>query len=65
MTSTASLPFAGLVGLEQAQQALLLLAIEPALRGVILAAPVGTGNPAWRGVTGAPAAGSSFSGTTG
>ncbi len=38
-----SLPFPALVGLEGAQQALLLLAIDPGLRGVILAAPAGTG----------------------
>jgi magnesium chelatase subunit D len=37
------LPFPALVGIEPAQQALILLAVEPRLRGVILAAPVGTG----------------------
>jgi magnesium chelatase subunit D len=37
------LPFPALVGLETAQQALLLLAVEPRLRGVVLAAPAGTG----------------------
>ncbi|PJF25635.1 MAG: magnesium chelatase ATPase subunit D, partial [Phototrophicales bacterium] len=37
------LPFPALVGLEPVQQALLLMAIQPRLRGVILAAPVGTG----------------------
>ena len=37
------LPFPALVGLETAQQALLMLAVEPRLRGVILAAPAGTG----------------------
>ena len=39
----AHLPFPALVGLETAQQALLMLAVEPRLRGVILAAPAGTG----------------------
>ncbi len=38
-----ALPFTALVGLEPAQQALLLLAIEPRLRGVVIAASVGTG----------------------
>lgn len=38
-----TLPFPALVGLELAQQALLLLAIDPELRGVVLAAPAGTG----------------------
>jgi magnesium chelatase subunit D len=38
-----TLPFTALVGLELAQQALILLAIEPRLRGLVLAAPVGTG----------------------
>lgn len=38
-----SLPFSALVGLELAQQALLLLAVEPRLRGVVLAAGAGTG----------------------
>lgn len=37
------LPFPALIGLEQAQQALLLLAVEPRLRGVVLAAAAGTG----------------------
>lgn len=37
------LPFPALVGLEPAQQALLLLAVEPRLRGVALAAPAGSG----------------------
>lgn len=37
------LPFPALVGLEPAQQALLLLAVEPELRGLIIAAPVGSG----------------------
>ena len=37
------LPFAALVGLDVAQQALLLLAVEPRLRGVALAATAGTG----------------------
>lgn len=40
---TALLPFPALVGLELAQQALMLLAIEPRLRGVVLAAAAGTG----------------------
>lgn len=38
-----TLPFPALVGLDAAQQALLLLAIEPRLRGVVLAAPAGAG----------------------
>lgn len=38
-----TLPFPALVGLEAAQQALLLLAVEPALGGVAIAAPAGTG----------------------
>lgn len=38
-----TLPFSALVGLEAARQALLLLAVDPALGGVILAAGVGTG----------------------
>lgn len=38
-----TLPFPALVGLETAQQALLLLAVEPQLRGLVLSAPVGTG----------------------
>ncbi len=37
------LPFPALVGLDTAQQALLLLAVEPRLQGVILAASAGTG----------------------
>jgi magnesium chelatase subunit D len=37
------LPFPALVGLEPAQQALLLLAVEPRLQGIVLSAPVGTG----------------------
>ncbi|KPV48312.1 hypothetical protein SE17_38735, partial [Kouleothrix aurantiaca] len=37
------LPFPALVGLEPAQQALRLLAVEPRLRGLVLAAPVGSG----------------------
>jgi magnesium chelatase subunit D len=40
---TTTLPFPALVGLELAQQALILLAIEPRLRGVVLSAPAGTG----------------------
>lgn len=43
MQTTTQLPFPALVGLETAQQALLLLAVEPRLRGVVLAAPAGTG----------------------
>lgn len=39
----STLPFNALVGLETAQQALLLLAVEPRLRGLVLAAPAGTG----------------------
>jgi magnesium chelatase subunit D len=42
-TNGQSLPFPALVGLERVQQALLLMAIQPRLRGVILAAPAGTG----------------------
>lgn len=37
------LPLPALVGLDQAVQALLLLAVEPRLRGVVFAAPAGTG----------------------
>lgn len=37
------LPFQALVGLELAQQALLLLAVEPRLKGVVLSAAAGTG----------------------
>jgi magnesium chelatase subunit D len=37
------LPFSALVGIEPAQQALLLLAVEPRLRGVAIAAGVGAG----------------------
>lgn len=37
------LPFPALVGLETAQQAMLLLAVEPRLRGVVLAAAAGAG----------------------
>ncbi len=39
----ATLPFPALVGLELAQQALLLLAIDPGLRGVALSAAAGSG----------------------
>jgi magnesium chelatase subunit D len=39
----AHLPFPALVGLDLAQRALILLAIDPELRGVAIAAPVGTG----------------------
>lgn len=38
-----SLPFHALIGLELAQQALMLLAVEPRLQGVVLAAAAGTG----------------------
>ncbi|MCB0076328.1 MAG: magnesium chelatase ATPase subunit D [Anaerolineales bacterium] len=37
------LPLPALVGLDVAKQALLLLAVEPRLRGVVFAAPAGTG----------------------
>ncbi len=37
------LPFSALVGLDAARRALLLLAVDPALSGVVLAAGVGTG----------------------
>jgi magnesium chelatase subunit D len=40
---TQQLPFPALVGLDLAQQALLMLAVEPRLRGVALAATAGTG----------------------
>ncbi len=40
---TAALPLPALVGLEHAIQALLLLAVEPRLRGAVFAAPAGTG----------------------
>lgn len=40
---TSQIPFPALVGLETAQKALILLAIEPRLRGVLLAAHAGTG----------------------
>ncbi|MCG8346409.1 MAG: magnesium chelatase ATPase subunit D [Chloroflexales bacterium] len=40
---TPTLPFPALVGLDTARQALLLLAVDPQLGGVILAAGVGTG----------------------
>lgn len=43
MNTTKHLPFSALIGLEMAQQALLLLAVEPRLRGIILAAAAGTG----------------------
>ncbi|MCB0155253.1 MAG: magnesium chelatase ATPase subunit D [Anaerolineae bacterium] len=43
MKSSTNLPFPALIGLELAQQALFLLAVEPQLRGVVLAAPAGTG----------------------
>lgn len=36
------LPFPALVGRDFAQQALLLLAIAPELKGVVFAAPAGT-----------------------
>jgi magnesium chelatase subunit D len=37
------LPFPALIGLDAARQALLLLAVDPGLGGVVLAAGVGTG----------------------
>ncbi len=40
---SSALPFTALVGLDAARQALLLLAVDPALGGVVLAAGVGTG----------------------
>ena len=43
MATQHTLPFPALVGLDAARQALLLLAVEPRLRGVVLAAPVGSG----------------------
>ncbi|NJO84201.1 MAG: AAA domain-containing protein, partial [Blastochloris sp.] len=42
-TFDTSLPFPALVAVEHAQQALLLLAVEPRLRGVVFAAAAGTG----------------------
>ncbi|HMQ34183.1 MAG TPA: AAA family ATPase, partial [Chloroflexaceae bacterium] len=39
----AALPFSALVGLDAARQALLLLAVDPGLGGVVVAAGVGTG----------------------
>ena len=42
-TPDTGLPFPALVGLDEAQQALLLLAVEPRLGGVALAASAGTG----------------------
>lgn len=41
--TTPQLPFPALVGLDAARQALLLLAVDPGLGGVVLAAGVGTG----------------------
>ncbi len=38
-----TLPFSALVGLDAARQALLLLAVEPRLRGLVLAASAGSG----------------------
>ena len=38
-----TLPFPALVGMELAQQAMLLLAVEPKLRGIVIAAAAGTG----------------------
>nr|HMQ54046.1 ATP-binding protein [Anaerolineae bacterium] len=43
MNAPTQLPFSALIGLEQAQQALLLLAVEPRLQGMIVAAAAGTG----------------------
>ncbi|MFZ1396851.1 MAG: hypothetical protein WAS33_08135, partial [Candidatus Promineifilaceae bacterium] len=39
----STLPFHALVGLDAAQQALLLLAVEPRLRGLVVTASAGTG----------------------
>lgn len=41
--SHTTLPFSALVGLDTARQALLLLAVDPGLCGVVIAAGVGTG----------------------
>ncbi len=41
--TTSGLPFPALVGLDAPQRALLLLAVDPTLRGMVLAAGVGTG----------------------
>jgi len=41
--SYTTLPFSALVGLDTARQALLFLAVDPALGGVVIAAGVGTG----------------------
>jgi magnesium chelatase subunit D len=43
MHSHTTLPFPSLVGLEAARRALLLLAVDPGLGGVVVAAGVGTG----------------------
>jgi magnesium chelatase subunit D len=43
MTRAATIPFPALVGLDTAQQALLLLAVEPRLRGLVIGAAAGTG----------------------
>ncbi len=43
MNAEHRLPFPALVGLDTAQQALLLLAVEPRLRGLVLAASAGSG----------------------
>lgn len=43
MSIERTLPFPALVGLDAARQALLLLAVDPRLGGVVLAAGVGTG----------------------
>lgn len=43
MSIEQTLPFPALVGLDAARQALLLLAVDPGLGGVVLAAGVGTG----------------------
>jgi magnesium chelatase subunit D len=43
MNIERTLPFSALVGMDTARQALLLLAVDPALGGVVLAAGVGTG----------------------
>ena len=43
MPNETTLPLPALVGLDAARQALLLLAVEPRLGGVVLAAPAGSG----------------------
>jgi magnesium chelatase subunit D len=43
LNANRALPFPALVGLDEAQQALLLLAVDPRLQGVVIAAGSGTG----------------------